>query len=106
MTGHGTSRDPRSAGRKGEVGERIGRKAERKLKARGERDRSVWFGLGMYGLVGWSIAIPTVAGIALGVWLDSVLRDRISWTLTFLFIGLAIGCLIAWKWVKKESPHD
>ena len=34
------------------------------------------------------------------------LGDRVSWTLTFLFIGLGIGCLIAWYWVKRESDHE
>ena len=29
-------------------------KAARKLRAREEGDRGVWFGLGMMGLVGWS----------------------------------------------------
>lgn len=92
--------------RRSEAGEEIGRKAERKLKARGEADRGVWFGLGMFGLVGWAVAVPTVLGAALGVWLDARLGDGISWTLTFLFIGLGIGCLLAWYWVKKESRHD
>jgi ATP synthase protein I len=88
------------------VGEEIGRKAERKLKARRERDRGVWFGLGMFGLVGWSIAIPTVLGIALGVRLDARLGDHVSWTLTFLFVGVVLGCLNAWYWMKRESRHD
>lgn len=86
-----------------DVPENIGRKAERKLRARGERHRGVWFGLGMFGLVGWSIAIPTILGIAIGVWLDELLDDPISWTLTFLFIGVFLGCLNAWYWVKRES---
>lgn len=60
----------------------------------------------MFGLVGWSVAVPTVMGAALGIWIDARLDSRISWTLTFLFIGLAIGCLLAWYWVKKESRHD
>jgi ATP synthase protein I len=32
--------------------------------------RTVWFGLGMMGLIGWSVAIPTLLGAALGLWLD------------------------------------
>ncbi len=99
-------REKRPSGYDSEVGEEIGRKAERKLKARGERDRGVWFGLGMFGLVGWSVAVPTVLGAALGIWLDARFGSQFSWTLTFLFIGLAIGCLLAWHWVKKESRHD
>jgi len=89
-----------------DIDKRIARKAERKLRARGERDRGVWFGLGMFGLVGWSVAVPTVAGIALGVWLDAELRDGISWTLTLLFVGVVLGCINAWYWVKRESRHD
>lgn len=84
----------------------VGRKAERKLKARGEREHGVWFGLGMFGLVGWSIALPTVLGIALGVWLDAKLHDRMSWTLTLLFVGVVVGCINAWYWVKRESRRD
>ena len=84
----------------------IGRKAERKLKARGERERGVWFGLGMFGLVGWSVAVPTLVGVALGIWLDRQLDDRISWTLTLLFLGIVLGCLNAWYWVERESRHD
>jgi ATP synthase protein I len=98
--------EPPPRRREADVGEEISRKAERKLRARGERDRGMWFGLGMFGLVGWSIAVPTVAGIALGIWLDARLGDRISWTLTLLFVGVALGCLNAWYWVKRESRHD
>lgn len=92
--------------RETEVGKEIGRKAARKIKARAERDRSVWFGLGMFGLIGWSVAVPTILGVALGLWLDGLLDDRVSWTLTFLLIGVALGCLNAWYWVKRESWHD
>jgi len=90
-----------------EHGERVtrevGEKAERKLKARGREDRGVWFGLGMFGLVGWSVAIPTLVGAAIGWWLDSKLDDRVSWTLTLLLIGVVLGCVNAWYWVKRQS---
>ncbi len=85
----------------------IDRKAERKLRARGKRDRNVWFWLGMFGLVGWAVAVPTVIGIALGVWLDRRWpAAEASWTLSFLLIGVALGCLNAWYWIKRESRHD
>jgi len=81
----------------------IERDVERKLKARAEGRRGVWFGLGMFGLVGWSVAIPSVLGLALGVWLDTRYPGRVSWSLTFLIVGVAMGCLNAWYWVKQES---
>lgn len=81
-------------------------KEQRKLRARGREERSVWFWLGMFGLVGWTIAIPTVAGIAIGLWMDRTWAGPPSWTLTMMFIGLAIGCLGAWYWVRKESRRE
>jgi len=81
----------------------VGSKATRKIKARGERRHNLWFGLGMFGLVGWSVAIPTLAGIALGLWVDRNWPSHISWTLTLLFVGMVLGCLNAWRWLKREG---
>lgn len=79
-------------------------KASRKIRAREEGDRGIWFGLGMMGLVGWSVAIPTVIGIAVGVWLDNRTpgSGTVSWTLTGLVVGVFLGALNAWFWVQKE----
>ncbi len=76
--------------------------AERKLRARRDAGRGVWFGLGMMGLIGWSVAIPTLLGVALGMWLDRRGAGAHSWTLALLVAGLCIGCLNAWHWVAKE----
>jgi ATP synthase protein I len=76
-------------------------KEKRKLKSRRSK-KSIWFGLGMFGLVGWSVAIPTLIGVAIGFWIDSRWPSRFSWTLMLLVAGLIVGCLNAWFWVKKE----
>ncbi len=81
----------------------VGAKAARKLKARRHVTRTVWFGLGMMGLIGWSVAIPTLLGAALGIWLDNRHRGSHSWTLMLLVIGLLVGCLNAWHWVARED---
>lgn len=86
--------------------EEIGRKAGRKASARRRRDESVWYGLSMFGLVGWAVTVPTVLGVALGIWIDRKTDSHISWTLTFLLIGVAIGCLNAWYWVTREGRGD
>jgi ATP synthase protein I len=83
------------------VGE-IGAKAARKLKAR-KSTQGVWFGLGMMGLVGWSVVVPTLLGAALGIWLDNHHPGKHPWTLSLLVVGLAVGCLNAWHWVAKEE---
>ena len=82
----------------------IGANAARKLKAR-KSTQGVWFGLGMTGLIGWSVVVPTLAGVALGIWLDKHHSGSHSWTLMLLVIGLAIGCLNAWHWVTKEGKE-
>jgi ATP synthase protein I len=84
-------------------GERIGRQEARKIQAQRTKSRSVWFGFAMFGLIGWSVAVPTLLGIALGVWIDKRYPSTHSWTLMLLVIGLIIGCLNAWYWVKKEQ---
>ena len=80
----------------------VGAKAARKLKAR-KSTQGVWFGLGMMGLIGWSVAVPTLLGAALGIWLDKHHPGKHPWTLALLVAGLAIGCLNAWHWVAKED---
>ena len=85
--------------------ERFGRETQKKesLKIRGrqEEDETVWFGLGMFGVVGWSVAIPTLIGVALGIWIDNSWPSQFSWTLMLLIGGLMLGCLNAWYWVRK-----
>jgi ATP synthase protein I len=86
--------------------EKVGAQEDRKIRARQEKDRDVWFGLGMFGLIGWSVAIPTVIGIAVGIWIDAKWPSSYSWTLMFLIIGVIVGCLNAWYWVRRESRRD
>lgn len=81
----------------------VGAKASRKLRARRNSARGVWFGLGMMGLIGWSVAVPTLLGAALGIWLDNRYPGSHSWTLSLLVIGLVIGCVNAWYWMRKEE---
>jgi ATP synthase protein I len=85
------------------LAEQVGAKAARKLKARRNATPGVWFGLGMMGIIGWSVAIPTLLGAALGLWLDKHHSGKHSWTLALLVAGLAIGCFNAWLWVAKED---
>jgi ATP synthase protein I len=81
----------------------IGVKAARKLKARRNPAPGVWFGLGMMGLIGWSVVVPTLLGAALGLWLDKHHAGTHSWTLALLVAGLTLGCFNAWHWVAKEE---
>jgi ATP synthase protein I len=84
--------------------EEIGARERRKVRARRTRDRTLWHGLGAAGVVGWSVAVPTVAGVLLGLWLDrNWPADRFSWTLALLLGGVTLGCFNAWYWINRES---
>jgi ATP synthase protein I len=91
---------------------KVGAQAARKLKAQREATKSVWFGLGMSGLIGWSVTVPTLIGAALGIWVDQHYPSKYSWTLMLLLMGLIVGCFNAWHWVDsqykemQEDPHE
>lgn len=86
--------------------EEVDAKERRKVRARRERRRSPWFWAGMFGLVGWSVSVPALLGVLAGWYLDRRLGGQISWTLTGLVVGMALGCLNAWFWVKRESRRE
>lgn len=88
---------------KSSLSQEINTKATRKLRAQRNVTKTVWFGLGMMGLIGWSVAIPTLLGAMLGLWLDKNYPAGRSWTLALLVAGLCIGCFNAWHWVAKED---
>jgi ATP synthase protein I len=85
------------------LSEKIDSKVKRKLKAQRNPGTSAWFGLGMMGLIGWSVALPTIMGVALGIWLDKHYKTEHSWTLALIVAGLTIGCFTAWSWLNKED---
>lgn len=87
------------------LGREVGEKAARKLKAQRQVTPGIWFGLGMMGLIGWSIAVPTLLGAGLGLWLDRHYPGDRSWTLALLVGGLVIGCWNAWHWLSREGRN-
>ena len=81
----------------------VHQKVGQQLKAAKEKRGALFFGIGMFGTVGWTIAIPTLLATLLGRWLDSLHHGQISWTLTCMAIGMATGCLMAWCWISREG---
>lgn len=57
--------------------------------------------LAQIGVLGWIVVVPTLAGVALGRWLDHVFQSGIFWTAPLLVLGVALGCWSAWKWVNS-----
>jgi ATP synthase protein I len=84
-------------------GDKISLAEFRKLEAKRRGVQGIWFGLGMFGLVGWAVAIPTLLGVLLGVLIDKHFPGVHSWTLSLLIVGLFLGCLNAWHWIAHEN---
>ncbi|MBZ5611390.1 MAG: AtpZ/AtpI family protein [Acidobacteriia bacterium] len=78
-------------------------KQERIARARG-RQNGVLSSIAILGVVGWSVAVPTLIGVAVGLWVDHHWPSRFSWTLTLLVAGLVFGCAAAWQRVKGDQP--
>lgn len=74
----------------------------RQARGRREGERSIGQNLAMIGVLGWTIVIPTLLGIFVGLWLDRAFGTKILWTLGLLVAGLALGCTLAWKRIYRE----
>ncbi|MDR3614384.1 MAG: AtpZ/AtpI family protein [Candidatus Obscuribacterales bacterium] len=83
--------------------DKIAKESKRKLFAQNRSTPIVWSGFGMMGLIGWSIVVPTLLGVALGNWIDSNYVGTHSWTLMLMVAGLSIGCFNAIQFVARES---
>ncbi|WP_373650883.1 AtpZ/AtpI family protein [Schlesneria sp. DSM 10557] len=76
---------------------------QQKVSARQHKDHTLLVGFSAFGAVGWSIAVPTLLGVILGLWLDRRFPGHFSWSLAMLLAGVTLGCLSAWLWVSKEQ---
>jgi ATP synthase protein I len=84
----------------------IERGAARRQRMRDAPPASPLRGLGTFGMIGWSVASPTVAGVFLGRWLDRIAPQGFSWTVALLLGGACIGAVIAWRWVGREGGPE
>jgi ATP synthase protein I len=85
------------------LADQVEAKAARKLRARRQAPAGAWKGLGMMGMIGWSVSVPALLGVALGAWLDSHYPGAHAWTLPLLVAGLTLGCFSGWRWVDQEQ---
>jgi ATP synthase protein I len=81
----------------------IARQARRMKALRDNPGPSPLRGIGTFGMIGWSIAVPTVGGAFLGLWLDGVAPQVFSWTIALILGGVVVGAFIAASWINKEG---
>ena len=79
----------------------VGSKQQRMVRARRDKS-SPWSAIAILGVVGWSVALPTLAGVALGLWIEHRWPSRFDWSLMLLLTGLVLGCINAWLRVRGD----
>jgi ATP synthase protein I len=83
----------------------ISRQAKRKKAFRDDPGPSPLRGIGTFGMVGWSIAVPTIGGAFAGHRLDQIAPQDFSWTIALILGGVVVGAIIAASWVRKEGDE-
>ncbi|PYG26354.1 AtpZ/AtpI family protein [Pelagimonas varians] len=81
----------------------IARQARRMKSTRDHPGPSPLRGIGTFGMIGWSIVVPTVGGAFLGRWLDRNAPQTFSWTIALILGGVVVGGFIAATWMNKEG---
>lgn len=81
----------------------IRKNAQRKASARKAGPQAAWSGLGMIGVIGWSVVLPTLLGALLGGFIERHSTSRHPWTLTLLVSGLLLGCVNAGLWISRQQ---
>jgi ATP synthase protein I len=84
--------------------EDVDKSAKELLKARKEKT-SFWHYTYVIGVGGWLFVIPIVAGAYLGRYLDKKTEGGISWTITFIIIGIVIGIYNIWYFYIRKSER-
>lgn len=55
--------------------------------------------------IGFSVVVPTVGGVLLGVYLDNKLNTAPKLTLSFLFLGVLVGFISIFKIVSDNEKR-
>lgn len=91
------------------------RRPDRRADVRGHTRRDVgrlrrredggrfWRSLALIGSVGWPIVLLATGGALAGRALDARLGTGFRFTLSFLLLGTALGCLVAWRAVRGRG---
>ena len=83
----------------------VSKKIDRKLNAKTRR-QFLLRAFSLFGLIGWSVAIPTIICAYIGMYVDRHYPSKyISYTLYFILFGLVAGGYNAFRWMKREKDR-
>ncbi|RLL72455.1 AtpZ/AtpI family protein [Paenirhodobacter hankyongi] len=57
---------------------------------------------GQIGVLGWVIVGPTLAGLALGHWIDGALNSGITVSAALTMLGAGLGLYLAFRWMHQQ----
>lgn len=80
----------------------IRRRARRSERWQREGERSIGQNLAMIGALGWLIVTPILLGVLAGRWLDRAFATGITFSAALIFVGVVLGCYLAWQRIAKE----
>lgn len=81
----------------------VSKKIDRKIFVGGRR-KFIISAFSLFGLVGWSVAVPTIIAAYLGMYVDEHYpSEHLSYTLYFILFGILLGCYNAMLWIKREN---
>lgn len=76
--------------------------ARRAEEGRKNPEPSLGARLGLIGVLGWMIVVPTLLALLLGRWLDHRFATGIFFSAPSLMIGAAVGFWLAWRWMHRQ----
>lgn len=83
--------------------QKMQRQASSLARMRKRRGYSSLAGLSAFGVIGWSVTLPAVAGAFLGLWLNKVAPQSFSWPLALILAGLVLGLIMAFNWLEQQQ---
>lgn len=72
-----------------------------------EKERSTVLAQTAYiGVLGLLFVLPVIGGAYLGQWIDSLIAGySMRWTLSLIFLGIVIGVVNVYYFIREEGNH-
>jgi len=86
----------------GELQRAAERRRGREEKWQREGERPLARNLALVGTLGWLIVVPALLGTLAGRALDRLADTGIALTSALLFVGVVVGCWLAWSHVRRS----
>lgn len=82
--------------------EAVRRRRRRVEEARSEGEQMPWQSVGLIGSLAWQIIVPTLIGIALGRWIDTLTGRQVLFSAIGIVAGVSLGFWLAWRQANRK----